>query len=100
MITKTEVLKAIKLIEAYKKQQLANIKEIERKEDQRSISILGLKTRELNCLRAMEIETIGDLLSVNRYELQKFRNLGKKGIIDINQKLKKVGVETQDFIWS
>ena len=62
--------------------------------------ILKLNTRSLNCLRAANIETIGELLSIDRFELRKFRNIGKKGIDDINRKLKDFGIETPDFrIW-
>lgn len=97
MITKDELLKAFDIIEKYKEQQKQIIKELEVKEDQRSILILGLKTREVNCLKSAEIETIGDLLSIDRRDLRRIRNLGDKGINDINQKLKEAGVSTTEF---
>ena len=97
MITKDELLKAFDIIEKYKEQQKQIIKELEVKEDQRSILILGLKTREVNCLKSAEIETIGDLLSIDRRYLRRIKNLGDKGINDINQKLKEVGVNTTEF---
>ena len=98
-ITKEEVLKAFDIIEKYKEQELQKIKEIEVEveADKRSILILGLKTRELNSLKANDIETIGELLAIDRFELRKFRNMGKKGIDNINKKLKDFGIETPDF---
>ena len=98
MITKDEVLKAFDIIEKYQEQQKKIIQELEVKEDPRSILILGLNTREINCLKAAGIETIGELLAVDRFELRKYRNLGKKGIIDINKKLKEFGINTPEFL--
>jgi DNA-directed RNA polymerase subunit alpha len=98
MITKEEVLKAIDIIEKYQKQELRKIKELEVESDKRSILILGLKTRELNCLKAEDIETIGELLAIDRFDLRKFRNIGKKGITDINKKLKDFGIDTPEFL--
>lgn len=97
MITKEEVLKAFDIIEKYQEQERQKIKELEVESDKRSIYTLGLNTRELNCLRAANIQTIGELLSVDRLELRKYRNLGKKGIIDINKKLKDFGIDTPEF---
>ena len=96
-VTKEEVLNALDIIEKYQEQERQKIKELEVESDKRSILILGLKTRELNGLRAENIETIGELLSIDRFYLRKFRNIGKKGIDDINRKLKDFGIETSDF---
>ena len=38
---------------------------------------MELSVRALNCLKAAEIETFADLVSVPRHELMKFRNFGK-----------------------
>src|SRR5574344_1189588 len=95
--TKEEVLKALDIIEKYKEQERQKIKELEVEADKRSILILGLNTRELNSLKAYDIETIGELLDLDRFELRKFRNIGKKGIDNINKKLKDFGIETPDF---
>ena len=91
-ITKEQVLEAFDIIEKYQEQL--------RKElgaDPRSIYDLGLNTREFNCLKAAEIETIGELLEIPRDVLRKFRGIGKKGIIDINKKLKDFGIDTPEF---
>ena len=97
MITKEEVLNAFDIIEKYQEQERQKIKELEVESDKRSILILGLNTRELNCLRAANIKTIGELLSTDIFELRKFRNIGKGTIDGINRKLKDFGIETPDF---
>ena len=97
MITKVEVLNALDLIEKYKEQQMQKIIEIEADSDPRSIFLLGLNRREINCLQAAEIETIGELLAVDRHDLRRFRNLGRKGINDINKKIKDFGINTPEF---
>ena len=97
MITKEEVLNAFDIIEKYQEQERQKIKELEVESDKRSILILGLNTRELNCLRAANIETIGELLSIDRFYLKKFRNINKKRIDNINRKLKDFGIETPNF---
>ena len=97
MITKEDVLKAFDIIEQYQEQERQKIKELEVEADRRSILILGLNTRELNCLKAESIKTIGELLAIDRFDLRKFRNIGKKGIDDINKKIKDFGIETPMF---
>jgi len=97
MITKQEVMEALDLIENYKIQQLESIIEIEIKIDNRPISILGLKTRENNCLSANKIDTIGDFFSLNKNSLRRFRNLGEKGIENINTSLKLNGIDIGPF---
>ena len=94
---KGEVLKAFDLIEEYIEQQRRIIKDLEAKEDSRSILILGLNTREETSLKSADINTIGELLSIDRLELRLYRNIGKKGIININTKLKDFGINTPEF---
>ena len=39
---------------------------------------MDLSVRALNCLKAAEVETLGDLVSFNKNDLMKFRNFGKE----------------------
>ncbi len=48
---------------------------------------LDLSVRALNCLKAADVETLGDLCSINRVELLKFRNFGKKSLTELDAKL-------------
>ena len=41
---------------------------------------MDLSVRALNCLKAAEVETLGDLVSYNKNDLMKFRNFGKKSL--------------------
>ena len=97
-ITKEQVLEALIVIENYKNQSLFDVNRIEKESDKRSIMCLGLQAREHNCLKAANIDTIGELLAIDRYEIRKFRNLGKKAVMLINEALKAKGIETEDFV--
>jgi len=44
---------------------------------------LDLSVRALNCLKAADIETLGDLVSFNKNDLLKFRNFGKKSLTEL-----------------
>jgi len=44
---------------------------------------MDLSVRALNCLKAAEVETLGDLVSYNKADLLKFRNFGKKSLIEL-----------------
>jgi DNA-directed RNA polymerase subunit alpha len=44
---------------------------------------LDLSVRALNCLKAAEVETLGDLVQFNKTDLLKFRNFGKKSLTEL-----------------
>ncbi len=44
---------------------------------------MDLSVRALNCLKAAEVETLGDLVSFNKVDLLKFRNFGKKSLTEL-----------------
>ena len=46
---------------------------------------LDLSVRALNCLKAAEVETLGDLVSYNKSDLMKFRNFGKKSLTELDE---------------
>ena len=46
---------------------------------------MDLSVRALNCLKAAEVETLGDLFSFNKADLMKFRNFGKKSLIELDE---------------
>ena len=102
MITKEEVLNAIDIIEKYQEQETQKVRElvkkIEENNDTRSILILGLNTRAINCLASEGIRTIGQLLAYDRHKLRWIRDLGDKSITNINTKLKEFGIDTPEFI--
>ncbi len=49
---------------------------------------LDLSVRALNCLKAADIETLGDLVTLNKHDLLKFRNFGKKSLTELEELLK------------
>lgn len=46
---------------------------------------LDLSVRALNCLKAAEVDTLGDLVSYNKSDLMKFRNFGKKSLTELDE---------------
>lgn len=48
---------------------------------------MDLSVRALNCLKAAEVETLGDLVKFHRNDLLKFRNFGKKSLTELDELL-------------
>ena len=46
---------------------------------------MDLSVRALNCLKAAEVDTLGDLVSFNKNDLMKFRNFGKKSLTELDE---------------
>ncbi|MEG0499985.1 MAG: DNA-directed RNA polymerase subunit alpha C-terminal domain-containing protein, partial [Rikenellaceae bacterium] len=46
-----------------------------------------LSVRALNCLKAAEVETVGELVRFQRNDLLKFRNFGKKSLSELDELL-------------
>ncbi|MFR9523093.1 MAG: DNA-directed RNA polymerase subunit alpha [Rikenellaceae bacterium] len=51
------------------------------------LSDQDLSVRALNCLRAADVETVGDLVKLHRNDLLKFRNFGKKSLTELDELL-------------
>lgn len=48
---------------------------------------MDLSVRALNCLKAADVETLGDLVKYNKNDLLKFRNFGKKSLTELDELL-------------
>ncbi|MBU0764347.1 MAG: DNA-directed RNA polymerase subunit alpha [Bacteroidetes bacterium] len=48
---------------------------------------MDLSVRALNCLKAADVETLGDLVTFNKNDLLKFRNFGKKSLTELEELL-------------
>ena len=53
---------------------------------------LDLSVRALNCLKSAEVETLAELVSFNRNDLLKFRNFGKKSLVELDEKLESLNL--------
>jgi len=53
---------------------------------------MDLSVRALNCLKAADIETLGDLVSFNKNDLLKFRNFGKKSLTELEDLVENKGL--------
>lgn len=51
------------------------------------LSDQDLSVRALNCLKAADVDTVGDLVRLNRNDLLKFRNFGKKSLTELDELL-------------
>lgn len=54
---------------------------------------MNLSVRALNCLKAADIETLGDLVSYNKNDLLKFRNFGKKSLTELEDLVESKSLE-------
>ena len=48
---------------------------------------MDLSVRALNCLKAAEVETLGELVKYSKNDLLKFRNFGKKSLTELDELL-------------
>jgi DNA-directed RNA polymerase subunit alpha len=46
---------------------------------------MDLSVRALNCLKAAEVDTLGDLVTYSKSDLMKFRNFGKKSLTELEE---------------
>ena len=54
---------------------------------------MDLSVRALNCLKAAEVETICELVALNKADLLKFRNFGKKSLTELEELVRSKGLE-------
>ncbi|MBD5388130.1 DNA-directed RNA polymerase subunit alpha [bacterium] len=57
------------------------------------LSEMELSVRALNCLKAAEVETLGELVSFEKADLLKFRNFGKKSLTELENLVKSKNLE-------
>ena len=53
---------------------------------------MNLSVRALNCLKAAEVETLGELVQLNKSDLLKFRNFGKKSLTELDDLLESLNL--------
>src|SRR5205814_8809964 len=54
---------------------------------------MDLSVRALNCLKAADVETLGDLVAFNKNDLLKFRNFGKKSLTELEDLIAAKGLQ-------
>ncbi|MEN0050100.1 MAG: DNA-directed RNA polymerase subunit alpha [Bacteroidota bacterium] len=57
-----------------------------------SLEDLDLSVRAYNCLKAAKINSLGELVHYDTHELLKFRNFGKKSLVEIEELLQEKGL--------
>lgn len=53
---------------------------------------MDLSVRALNCLKSAEVETLSELVVINKTDLLKFRNFGKKSLLELEDLLANLGL--------
>ncbi|MBQ0050337.1 MAG: DNA-directed RNA polymerase subunit alpha [Bacteroidales bacterium] len=53
---------------------------------------MELSVRALNCLKAANVDTLGDLVQFNKTDLLKFRNFGKKSLTELDDLLESLNL--------
>jgi DNA-directed RNA polymerase subunit alpha len=53
---------------------------------------MDLSVRALNCLKAADVDTLGDLVQFNKNDLLKFRNFGKKSLTELDELVENKGL--------
>lgn len=54
---------------------------------------MDLSVRALNCLKAADVETLGELVTYHRNDLLKFRNFGRKSLEELDSVLANLGLQ-------
>ncbi len=54
---------------------------------------MDLSVRALNCLKAADVDTLGDLVTFNKNDLLKFRNFGKKSLTELEELVRSKNLE-------
>jgi len=54
---------------------------------------MDLSVRALNCLKAADVETLGELVAFNKNDLLKFRNFGRKSLTELEELVKNKNLE-------
>lgn len=73
------------------KQEDSKLKKLET-----SIDDLDFSVRAYNCLKRAGVNTLGDLTEKSELEMMKIRNLGKKSLKDVMDKIKDMGLRFRD----
>jgi len=61
-----------------------------------SIDDLDFSVRAYNCLKRANVNTLGDLTEKTELEMMKIRNLGKKSLKEVMDKIKEMGLKFRD----
>ena len=69
----------------------------ENKYENITIEDLDLSVRSYNCLKRANIGTVLELTEKSEEEMMKVKNLGKKSLKEIKEKLQSIGLSFRDF---
>ena len=59
------------------------------------VSELELSVRAVNCLNSANIQYLGELVEKSEHQMLKYRNFGRKSLLEIKQKLNDMGLSLE-----
>ena len=74
----------------------AKVEDSKQKKLETSIDDLDFSVRAYNCLKRANVNTLGDLTEKTELEMMKIRNLGKKSLKEVMDKIKEMGLKFRD----
>jgi DNA-directed RNA polymerase subunit alpha len=86
-----DVVKSYKLVKE-------EVKTEENKYQDMMIEELDLSVRSNNCLKRAGISTVMELTQKSEDEMMKVRNLGKKSLKEVKEKLASIGLHFRDYV--
>lgn len=102
MITREEYLKALDIVERYHEQVEEKINYLNNQrwdmlnDDKTFMEAINqdmFTVRTCNFLNTAEIKTIGDLVRMNKRDIPKYRNIGQKTVVELEEFLSKRGLK-------
>ena len=90
----------VELEKAVEELNMIKVEEVvqENKFENMPIEELDLSVRSYNCLKRASIATVAELTQKTEEEMMKVRNLGKKSLKEVKEKLAEIGLAFRDYI--
>lgn len=79
-----------------RKYMIENVEKVVDSKLDKKIEDLDLSVRSYNCLKRANINTVGELTQKSEEEMMKVRNLGRKSLKEVVQKLREIGLDLKN----
>ena len=96
MDVKNNVIQNINAEIEQRKYMIENVEKVVDSKLDKKIEDLDLSVRSYNCLKRANINTVGELTQKSEEEMMKVRNLGRKSLKEVVQKLREIGLDLKN----
>jgi DNA-directed RNA polymerase subunit alpha len=96
LIEHFNVIQNINLEIEQRKYMIENEEKVVDSKLDKKIEDLDLSVRSYNCLKRANINTVGELTQKSEEEMMKVRNLGRKSLKEVVQKLREIGLDLKN----